>query len=400
MFLPIQDRMTQSRFFCFLSISLLMTFLFSQRILHASRQSIETAQKAITIPLVDLAAQKDRQVIVDKEPGQYLGHPTTVLLEDQKTILCVYPKGHGKGAICLKKSTDGGLSWSGRLPVPENWASSLETPTIYRIIDKAGRKRLILFSGLYPCRMSKSENDGESWTPLAPVGDWGGIVTMSSLVRLKNGDDMALFHDDGRFFKKNGSAAKIMTLYKTFSRDGGLTWSFPEEIFKSDKIHLCEPGAVRSPDGKQIAALLRENTRTRNSFVIFSDDEGQHWTTPRELSASLTGDRHTAKYAPDGRLFISFRDMAADSPWRGDWVAWVGTYDDIAQDRQGQYRIRLMDNHKDGDCAYPGVEVLPDGTCVATTYGHWIEGESPFIVSVRLKLSDIDALAGRPKRLP
>jgi hypothetical protein len=400
MFLPIQDRMTQGRFFCFLSISLLMTFLFSQRILHASRQSIETAQKSITIPLVDLAAQKDRQVIVDKEPGQYLGHPTTVLLEDQKTILCVYPKGHGKGAICQKKSTDGGLSWSDRLPVPENWATSLETPTIHRVIDRAGRKRLILFSGLYPCRMSVSENDGESWTPLAAVGDWGGIVTMSSLIRLKNGDDMALFHDDGRFFKKNGSSTKIMTLYKTFSRDGGLTWSFPEEIFKSDKIHLCEPGAVRSPDGKQIAALLRENTRTRNSFVMFSDDEGRHWTAPRELPASLTGDRHTAKYTPDGRLFISFRDMASNSPWHGDWVAWVGTYDDIVRGRQGQYRIRLMDNHKDGDCAYPGIEVLPDGTFVATTYGHWIEGESPFIVSLRLKLSDVDDLAGRLKRLP
>jgi hypothetical protein len=399
-FLHVRSKIKQGRFFQVLSIPLLISFLFSPRIIFSTSQSNQTEQNVITIPLIDLAAQKDRQVIVDKEPGQYLGHPTTVLLEDQKTILCVYPKGHGKGAICLKKSTDGGLSWSDRLPVPENWATSLETPTIYRVIDRAGRKRLILFSGLYPCRMSVSENDGESWTPLAEVGDWGGIVTMSSLVRLKNGDDMALFHDDGRFFKKNGSAAKTMTLYKTFSRDGGLTWSSPEEIFKSDKIHLCEPGAVRSPDGKQIAALLRENTRTRHSFVIFSDDEGQHWTTPRELPASLTGDRHTAKYAPDGRLFISFRDMAADSPWRGDWVAWVGTYDDIAQGRLGQYRIRLMDNHKDGDCAYPGVEVLPDGTCVATTYGHWIEGESPFIVSVRLKLSDIDTLADRLQRLP
>jgi hypothetical protein len=138
--LPVQNKILKNRFFCFFPIFLLMTVWFSQRSLHASRQSIETAQKAITIPLVDLAAQKDRQVIVDKEPGQYLGHPTTVLLEDQKTILCVYPKGHGKGAICLKKSTDGGLSWSDRLPVPENWATSLETPTIHRVIDRAGRR--------------------------------------------------------------------------------------------------------------------------------------------------------------------------------------------------------------------------------------------------------------------
>ena len=30
-----------------------------------------------------------------------------------------------------------------------------------------------------------------------------------------------------------------------------------------------------------------------------------------------------------------------------------------------------------------------------TTYGHWAEGEEPYIVSVRLKLSEIDPLAAR-----
>ena len=54
-----------------------------------------------------------------------------------------------------------------------------------------------------------------------------------------------------------------------------------------------------------------------------------------------------------------------------------------------------MDNHTGFDCAYPGVEVLPDGTFVTTTYGHWTEGAKPYIVSVRFKLSEIDALAKR-----
>ncbi len=63
-----------------------------------------------------------------------------------------------------------------------------------------------------------------------------------------------------------------------------------------------------------------------------------------ELPASLTGDRHTAKYAPDGRLLVSFRDMSADSPTYGDWVAWVGTFDDIVMGRDGEFRIRLMQN--------------------------------------------------------
>ena len=41
----------------------------------------------------------------------------------------------------------------------------------------------------------------------------------------------------------------------------------------------------------------------------------------------------------------------------------------------------------------PGVQVLPDGTYVLTTYGHWAEGEQPYIVSVRLTLQELDARA-------
>jgi PelA/Pel-15E family pectate lyase len=111
------------------------------------------------------------------------------------------------------------------------------------------------------------------------------------------------------------------------------------------------------------------------------------------LPGALTGDRHTARYAPDGRLFISFRDTTLESSTQGDWVGWVGRYEDITQSREGQYRVRLMDNHHRWDCAYPGVEVLPDGTMVATTYGHWTAGESPYIVSVRFNLAEIDGRA-------
>jgi hypothetical protein len=348
--------------------------------------------RGYSIPLIDLAGETHRQIVVDKEPGQYLGHPTTVLLEDNRTMIAVYPKGHGRGGIVMKRSTDAGLTWSDRLPVPDNWSTSKEVPTIYRVIDPQGVKRLIMFSGLYPIRMAVSEDDGTTWTALKPIGDFGGIVAMGSLVRLKNGSYMALFHDDGRFLHGAGKRAKFH-VFKTISTDGGLTWSEPEIVAQHPTAHLCEPGAVRSPDGRQIALLLRENSRKQNSFVIFSDDEGSTWTEPVELPGALTGDRHTCRYAPDGRLFITFRDMTHESPTRGDWVGWVGRYDDIVNGREGQYRIRLMDNHFRTDCAYPGLELLPDGTFVTTTYGHWIEGESPFIVSVRFKMEEIDAKA-------
>ena len=370
---------------------------------NAFQQSIPP--RGYTVPLIDLAKETERQVVVDREAGQYLGHPTTVLLEDNRTIVAVYPKGHGKGAIILKRSNDGGRTWSPRLPTPKSWETSLETPTIHRVVDAKGRKRLIVFSGLYPIRSSISEDDGKTWSELRPIGDYGGIVTMGFVEKLRTGPGhyLAMFHDDGRFFTRDGKKSPFMTLYQVISRDGGLTWSAPEEIYKSDQIHLCEPGAIRSPDGKQLAVLLRENRRVRNSHIIFSDDEGRTWSEPRELPGSLTGDRHTGKYAPDGRLFISFRDMALETPTHGDWIGWVGTYDDLRLGREGKYRVRLMENHLnasgwDGDCAYPGVEVLPDGTFVATTYGHWEAGALPWIVSVRLTLKDLDAKARAVRR--
>jgi hypothetical protein len=352
--------------------------------------------RGYSIPTIDLADQTQRQTVVDREAGQYLGHPTTVLLEDGMTMLTVYPKGHGRGGIVYKRSTDGGQTWSERLPTPANWSTSKEVPTLHRVVDATGKKRLIMWSGLYPARLAVSEDDGLNWSDLEPVGDWGGIVVMGFVERLKQpGHYLAMFHDDGRFITSQNQQQNpvVFKLYKTFSTDGGLTWSRPETVWSGSEIHLCEPGCIRSPDGKQLAVLLRENARRRNSHVIFSNDEGQTWSEPRELPGALTGDRHTGKYAPDGRLFISFRDRTHESPTSGDWVAWVGTYDDIVRGREGQYRVRLMDNHRSADCAYPGVEVLPDGTFVTTTYGHWTPGESPYIVAVRVRLEELDALA-------
>ncbi len=350
---------------------------------------VSTQPRGYTIPTIDLNSERRRQVVVDREEGQYLGHPTTVLLEDGKTMICVYPKGHGKGAIVMKRSTDGGLTWSERLPTPKSWETSREVPTIYRVVDRQGKKRLIMFSGLYPIRMAVSEDDGATWSELEPIGDFGGIVAMSDLIRLKDGSYMAVFHDDGRFLRGKGEKGDCW-VYKTISPDGGLTWSEPEKVVCMPEARLCEPGLIRSPDGNQIAMLLRENTRQFNSFVTFSNDEGKTWTKPRELPAALTGDRHQLIYTPDGRIFASFRDTTHNSPTKGDWVGWVGTYEDIVEGREGQYRIRLLDNTKGSDCAYPAIELLPDGTIVCTTYGHWAKGKEPYIVSVRFKMEELD----------
>ncbi|MFO0883673.1 MAG: hypothetical protein U0894_05715 [Pirellulales bacterium] len=79
-----------------------------------------------------------------------------------------------------------------------------------------------MWSGLYPARLAVSEDDGQTWSDLKPVGDWGGIVVMGFCEPVKTGAGhyLAMFHDDGRYVASKSAATKpvTFTLLKTFSR--------------------------------------------------------------------------------------------------------------------------------------------------------------------------------------
>ena len=361
-----------------------------------------------TIPVFDLSRQTQRQTVVDREAEQYLGQPATLLLEDRRTMLAVYPKAFQAGPLVLKRSEDAGRTWSERLPVPKSWETSRDVPVLVRFADESGKKRVVLFTGSFPVRMSVSGDDGKNWSEFMPAGDFGGDGALTSVLALDGfkGHYLGFFGDNGAFLRggpgrnRYGSPQGELTgfkVYQTRSMDGGLSWQDPVEIARHEEAYLREPVALRSPDGKQMALLLRNDARQANAYVVFSNDEGETWTEPQELPGALSGDRHVPAYAPDGRLFVTFRDTGRFSRSRGDWVAWVGRYQDITEGREGQYRVRLMDNHWRADCGYGGVHVLPDQTIVATGYGHWTPGEKPYIVSVRLKLAELDKMNAERK---
>ncbi len=219
-------------------------------------------------------------------------------------------------------------------------------------------------------------------------------MTFSSIVRFKDGSYLGLYHRGPR-----GEDRSPLEVLQTTSADGGGTWSEPRVVAKVQDKDPCEPCAFRSPDGGELCCLMRENSHRGRSLMMVSRDEGKTWSEPADTPWGLTGDRHVALLTKDGRLVVAFRDQAPKSPTRGHFVAWVGTYEDVRQGRPGQYRVKLLDSHAGGDCGYPGLHQLPDGTIVATTYIKYRPGpQKHSVVSVRFKLDETDAKAARLMR--
>lgn len=354
--------------------------------------------RSFSIPLVDFSKDVDRQVVV--APGSetvYQGHPTTVLLPDGKTMFAVWTLNHGGPCGPMKRSDDAGKTWSALLSVPDSWRRVRNCPAIYRLVDPQGKARLFVFavdnSGL---ASSHSEDEGKTWSEMESIEGLNmakAIMPWCAIAPIDGGTKLLAATNSRR---ANDPAPRSNVVVQSVSNDGGLTWGPVRTICDIPGSHPCEPCLIRSPDGKQLLCLMRENSRLLNSLFMLSNDESRTWSEVRQVQGELTGDRHQARYTTDGRLVIVFRDMAAASPTRGHFVGWVGDYDDIVHQREGQYRLKLLHNHAGTDCGYPGLEILPDGTLVATTYlKYWPDKRKHSVVSTRFTMAEVDARAKR-----
>jgi hypothetical protein len=350
------------------------------------------AADAPDLRVVDLSGNTSRQIVIAAgTESTYHGHPTTALMPDGKTIFAVWSTGHGGPAGPMARSDDGGLTWI-RLDdrLPENFKTHRNCPSIYRLVDRDGRERLWVFSARPLMPRIVSEDHGATWREMPPLG-LPCVMTFSSVVRLKNGSYLGLYHKG-----PDGADRAPLEVLQTTTADGGVTWSTPHVVASVAGKNPCEPFAFRSPDGAELCCVMRENTHQGRSLVMFSRDEGATWSEPVDTCWGLTGDRHQGIATRDGRLVIAFRDQAPQSPTKGHFVAWVGTYDDIRHARPGQYRVKLLHSYAGGDCGYPGMELLPDRTIVATTYIKYRPGPAKnSVVTTRFKLEETDRLATR-----
>ena len=163
--------------------------------------ALVAAEEKPNLPLVDLSGQKERQVVVAAgTPTLYQGHPTTLLMPNSQTIYSVWCINHGGSAGPMARSDDGGLTWT-RLDaqLPKAFATHQNFPSIYRIIDPAGKARLWVFSAALGKRSGPgmpsimSEDEGKTWKEMLPL-NFPCVMTFSSVVRLKDGRTLGLYH--------------------------------------------------------------------------------------------------------------------------------------------------------------------------------------------------------------
>jgi hypothetical protein len=356
---------------------------------------------ADNLPTVNLSKDTERQVVIAAgTPTLYQGHPTTLLLPDGKTMFCVWTQGHGGPCGPMKRSDDGGKTWSELLAVPENWTTTKNCPALYRLVDPQGVARLFVFAGQGPdgtMHQSHSTDDGKTWSLMTSNG-LTGVMPFCSIVPIREGQALLAQTNIRRPNEKVEKQSNIIA--QSLSTDGGLTWSPWKIIVDLPGLKPCEPWVLRSPDGKQLLSLLRENSKTKGALYTTSDDEGETWSEAKQTPQGLYGDRHAAVKLPDGRLVVCMRDTGKESTTKNHFIAWVGKYEDIVNGKPGEYRIKLLHSYAGGDCGYPGVELLPDGTIVATTYLKYKEGQDKHsVVSSRWKIDETDKLAGRQSEL-
>ncbi|KAB7788963.1 glycoside hydrolase domain-containing protein [Bifidobacterium leontopitheci] len=373
--------------------------------------------------------------------NQYFGQPDMVRTKTGRLITS-FPQGHGKGPLIMKISDDEGKTWTQKTNIPASWAKSQETPTMYVLTLADGTERIMLITacpgwtdgvgdGTTGWNTSYSDDNGETWTEYthwytnhADGTKNNSIVGMASLVQLKDKSGkyiqkwMGVYHDYGYVNWKT---------YLTFDENGKEHWSEPEKYLAQYRdiestYQMCEIGMFRSPDGKRIIGLARSQSHNNPATLIYSDDEGETWSKPMDLPGSLAGERHKAAYDPiSGRLVITFREINYDlngnnrfdgaNDWNaGDWVAWVGTYDQLINQEDGEYRILLDEdwaqNAKSGDTGYAGVVTLADGTFIMDSYGHWdkefseqwgfgkVTTDRCYIKQAKFKLADIEYANG------
>ena len=186
---------------------------------------------------------------------------------------------------------------------------------------------------------SLSYDNGNTWTEVKSLIDGKGAEATDfmsvgygdpCIVADRESDRVLLLSCAGNVSFQNGTRQKHQNIARFYSKDGGKTWSAPEDIAESiySQFDGSSYGPVKSmfiasgrifqshrvKVGKYYrlycAILARDRNATHMNYVLYSDDFGGSWTVLGDINTPAvysTADEPKVEELPDGSLLISSR---------------------------------------------------------------------------------------------
>jgi hypothetical protein len=258
----------------------------------------------------------DRHVTVDCRPGHYLSFPDVALTQDGR-LVCAYQQSDQhvarRRALLLAESRDLGGTWSApRILNPAAGHCPRLTVLADGEILLMEDNSLSLFRSLdHGTTFASHKASGIQHNMQDRVLHLGGDVFFTTGHTHRGGFPQPYIHQ----------APSEQMGYVSENR--GLNWSPLSVLACERNLVFCEASVTRLPDGR-LLALLRENSGVfEPMYRVESADQGRTWSDP--LPTPLIGHRPTLGLTSDGKLLVTYRNVAPD----GGTSAWMGDLDDL-----------------------------------------------------------------------
>ncbi len=368
----------------------------------------------LPIPTLDVSIDKSIVNIIEYAPTSTRLHTTAVRLSTRgENLLLAYTK-HNSRQITLRKSSDGGQSWNNPLsdnllignPIKHISMFTLTGRTLLpkeyrkerRLSRLANRNNLILFFEGYPIKAAISPDNGEQWLKTFNVIESSDMI-VTSMIKLNDGVFMALLNSGKH--PQNGR----QVIYKSYSQDGGLTWTYPEIAIKHN-IYSIENACIArlTHRNKKYLVVLANEQKHQTGVISVSTDEGKTWSYPVELPSFIQGDRYSIATLAN-KMYIVYRDTygnkGQNNPTRGDLMLWSGTMADLEHGGKSSVRVRLADlpsvevqqqNEAKNRTSIetPTINILAKNRLSIIVYGMWDEKLPPNIRSYTIHLGKLE----------
>ena len=310
-----------------------------------------------------------KKFTVSRDDTIYEAWPDLVRTAEGKLICvfteCAHHLDRSRSRIMLIESVDRGRTWSAKRPLTE--AGSKEAYFNCARISRLDDGRLAVICD----RVIGNENfkaeiwvwfgDGEGTSWSAPiVYPFCGIVP-DKLRQLRSGRWVICAHF------KNPTTEKLEQ-YLWYSDDGGVSWSDRVTVAADPRYQLCEASLLEADDGT-LTAFLRENSRIGCDVLkTFSKDGGQTWSELYETPMDC-GHRPVSGWLNDGRVMVTYRYIPTSTQ-----NVFAAFFDQKAlfctQRRQQAVRIFPLDYDRNPapDLGYTGWTQFDDGEIYVVNY--------------------------------